>query len=302
MDAITYAVHHNMQTIGNVLESAFRKLSDVGISTAALDSRILMHYALGHDTEYVIKNLHQVLDNLTVSTFEYLVDRRLKFEPIAYITQSKEFYGYEFFVDHNVLIPRPDTEILVDAVLEYLNANQNKPLVKFLLELGVGSGCILSSILLQNVNVRGFGVDISEEALKVANRNIKHHQVESRVQLIQSDLFLNIIEQLEISRFDIIICNPPYISILDKHLMSEETKIFEPHIALFSDSIDGLSFYKRIAMQAKNFLTEQGIIFLEVGFNQSNAVKTIFEFYGFICHKIYKDLHQHTRVISFIVN
>ncbi len=221
----------------------------------------------------------------------FIVARENK-EPIAYITQLQAFWKYEFKVNDAVLIPRSDSETLIEAVL----TNIKNPKDSFkLLDLGVGSGCLTISLMLELVNSTAVGLDISADALIVAKNNIDQYRLQDRITLQKSDWF----EKLSsLDKFDIIISNPPYISITEINVMSEETLIYEPHIALFAED-KGLENYKIIANHAKNFLKINGRIYLEIGFNQAKSVKKIFTDKGYIFVNSYKDLGDIERCLEF---
>ncbi len=276
--------------IKEALIDATSKLQLVAINSASLESRILLQYATGKSIEYLLARFEQELPELEQITFTKLVSRRMVLEPIAYIIGSKEFYGYEFLVDDNVLIPRQDTEILIDAVLN--NCTQKEELQ--ILELGIGSGCIAISLLLKMSNAYLTATDISDKAINMARQNALKHQVSGRLKIINSDWFTN----LEPQKFDIIISNPPYISYDDTANMSIETLKYEPNLALFADD-NGLAFYYIIAQEANNFLKPNGKLFVEIGFNQSDLVGKIFTNYGYNIERIYKDLAGHDRAILF---
>jgi release factor glutamine methyltransferase len=279
----------------NIKESlilAASKLQKIGIISANLEARILMQHATGKSSEYLLARFEEKLSNQQQVIFKQLVDRRILLEPIAYIIGHKEFYGYEFIVDNNVLIARQDTEIVVEAILHEYKMNQELTI----LELGTGSGCIAISLLLAMPNAQAVATDISDEAINVAQQNIIKHQVTNRCKLINSDWF----RDLTIQQFDIIVSNPPYIAESDTANMASETLKYEPHLALFAGD-DGLASYYFITQGARKFLKPQGKLFVEIGFSQAEAVKEIFINNGYKVTKIYQDLAGHNRVISVIL-
>lgn len=270
---------------------ATNKLSNAQINTAILEARILLEHAIGKSLEYILARPEKELTLQEQSTFEQLLTRRLSLEPIAYITGTKEFYGRNFVVSDKVLIPRPDTELLIDVILKEVDNNISVEV----LELATGSGCIATSLLLEMPNISLTATDISNDALMLARQNAINHNVLRRSRIINSDWFKN----LEKHPFDIIVSNPPYISPDDTLNMSIETLQHEPHLALFAEN-NGLASYYIIAKEAKNFLKPQGKLFLEIGYNQANAVAEIFYNSGYVVKKVYKDLAGYDRVLVII--
>ncbi|MDD9335005.1 MAG: peptide chain release factor N(5)-glutamine methyltransferase [Rickettsiaceae bacterium] len=273
----------------NIKESliyATSKLQTVGIKSASLESRILMQHVTGKSIEYLLARSEEELTQQEQIIFEDLVNRRTLLEPIGYIVGYKEFYSYQFIVNDKVLIPRQDTEVLVDAILSDIKINAELAI----LELGTGSGCIALSLLLEMPNSNVTATDISNEAIAIASQNAIKHKVSDRFKIINSNWF----ENLEKQKFDIIVSNPPYISFDDTVYMSPETLKYEPHLALFAED-NGLISYYIIAKEAKGFLKQNGKLFLEIGFNQLAAVTEIFVSYGYTVKQVYKDLEGRDR-------
>lgn len=277
-------------SIKQVLNVAIDKLHKIGISSPQLEARLLLQHAINKPLEYLLINLDERLNKSELVAFEVALERRLKHEPIAYITGVKEFYSREFIVNKHVLIPRSDTELLVDTILQ---CHSHKSGNDIILELGTGSGCISISLLLELLNSKIIATDISFNAIEVAKNNAVKHEVIDRLQIIHSDWF----ENLENQRFDFIVSNPPYISTTEKSAMATETINYEPHLALFAEE-DGLQAYPIIAKNAKKFLKPTGKIILEIGFNQADKVSKIFLDYGYNIDNIHKDLQGHSRVIE----
>ncbi|WP_218460512.1 tRNA (guanosine(46)-N7)-methyltransferase TrmB [Rickettsia sp. TH2014] len=317
-------------SIKQVLSKASDKLNRIGISSSQLEARILLRHVINKPIEYLLINLDEQLNEVEIEAFEKLLERRLKHEPIAYITGVKEFYSRDFIVNKHVLIPRNDTELLVNVMLQRYshspqchshtplchsreNGNPEKTLKQQLdprfrgddikearndkllsiLELGTGSGCIAISILCELPNANVIATDISLDAIEVARNNALKHHITDRIQIIQSNWFENIKDQ----RFDFIVSNPPYISHSEKSEMAIETLNHEPHLALFAEEV-GLQAYRIIAENAKKFLKPNGKLVLEIGFNQAERVSKIFLDYGYNIDNIYQDLQSHHRVIE----
>lgn len=276
-------------SIKQILSNATDKLNKIGISSPQLEARILLQHVINKPIEYLLINLDEQLNEAEIEAFEKLLERRLKHEPIVYITGVKEFYSREFIVNKHVLIPRSDTEVLVDDISE--NCND-----KFLniLELGTGSGCIAISLLCELPNANVIATDISLDAIEIIKSNAAKYEVTDRIQIIHSNWF----ENIETQKFDFIVSNPPYIAHSEKSEMAIETINYEPSIALFAEK-DGLQAYFLIAENAKQFLKPNGKIILEIGFKQEEAVTQIFLDHGYNIESVYKDLQGHSRVILF---
>lgn len=275
--------------IGQSLSFSAKRFKEANLPSAALDGRLLLSYVLSKPVEYLLLNFDRILSPLEQERFLKLVETRSSHKPMAYILGYKEFYGRIFKLNDKVLIPRPDTETLVDAVLTQLTIPDPQ-----ILELGCGSGCLIISLLLEINEAQGVACDIDEDAISIMQENALVHKVDDRLEVTQSNWFNNIKNR----KFDIIVCNPPYISEHEKPLMSQETVLYEPHLALFAID-NGLEAYKIIASQAATYLNYKGELFLEVGFDQMEAVKEIFTSCGFNFKTAHKDLGGHYRVANF---
>ena len=219
---------------------------------------------------------------------EPLLIRLSNFEPLQYITKQAEFYGREFIVSPDTLIPRPETEELVEKIIAFLSEQSSGKV----LEIGVGTGCIIHTLSLESPDFSYQGVDISEGALEVAKKNQEKYKLEN-VSLYLSDVFHEVSPQ----KFIAIISNPPYIDISEKNVMDESVLRFEPEVALFAED-EGLAIYRNIAENLENYLLEEGQAFFEIGFQQGKAVQQLFEYY---CPNrevsIHKDLSGNDRMI-----
>ena len=259
------------------------------IDSATIDARLLIQHALKKSAEYIQLHNDQELTDLELEYFMYLIHERCYFKPIAYIIGQKEFYGRDFVINNHVLIPRADTEVLVEAALTMTGMTNPR-----ILELGVGSGCIIISLLLEIPGAVGFGCDVDQHALAVASNNCSIYKLNDRLQLLLSDWFSNI----QLQKFDIIISNPPYIATNQISLMSQETFLYEPKHALFAED-NGLSAYRQLARNAHNFLNINGVLFLEIGFDQLEIIQEIFDNNIYILSQVYKDINNHSRVLKF---
>ena len=280
-----------MLTIKEVLNRAVHDLQKVSIKSASLDARILLQFILDKPHEYLVLNKQQILAPEIIDQFNSLLVRRINFQPIAYIIGVKEFYGREFLVNKDVLIPRSDTEILIDVVK---NQTSNIEPLK-ILDLGSGSGCIIITLMLELNHASGIAVDISDDALKLLKKNVIKYGLENRLDLIQSNWFDNLNNN---EKFDLIISNPPYIDQNEINLISREVLRYEPNVALFAEE-HGLANYYIIALNARKYLQCDGKIFVEIGFNQVAKVKSIFEKNKYIHLGTYQDISGNDRVMVF---
>ena len=286
-----------------ILNDGIYVLKEKNIDDCNLKARILLSFLLGKPKEYLIINDNKELEVEKQVEYYSLLDRLISGEPLQYITNNQEFMGLDFFVNEKVLIPQPDTEILVEAVMKYLNNNcgkeicelfENYPQEKLnnpkVLDLCTGSGAIAISVAkkIQSDNIEVFASDISKDVLEVAKINCEKNDV--KVNFIQSDLFENINE-----KFDIIVSNPPYIETDVIPELSKDVQN-EPHLALDGGE-DGLDFYRKIAKETGKYLNKNGMLFLEIGYNQKDSVQEILEnnnFKNIIC---LQDFSGNDRVI-----
>jgi release factor glutamine methyltransferase len=252
----------------------------------------LLTHALSVSKEQIIFNPNLELDQNQQQQFFSLIERRSRREPVSQIIGKREFFGQDFLVTHNVLDPRPDSESLVELVLKkFPNKNQKLEI----LEIGTGSGCLIITLLLLYKSARGNGVDISSAALEICKKNSTTHQINDRLDLQESDLFLSLNKN---KKFDLIISNPPYIASQEIENLEVEVKKFEPRIAL-DGGLDGLNFYRRIAVKAQDFLLENGRIILEIGFGQKDEIVKIFTENNFVFEELKHDLAGVERALSF---
>jgi release factor glutamine methyltransferase len=275
-------------TVGTLVKRATEILRERGIKTARLDAELLLAHSLGFSNRVKLyTEFDRPLTEEEVESYRRLIVRRAKGEPVAYITGRKEFYGFTFRVEKGVLIPRPETELLVDVVLDYLKGKEGKTIV----DVGTGCGCIIITLckLLKNKH-RYIGTDISAIAIKVAEKNRRIHGCRE-VEFVKTDLLKNIK-----SPVSVVVSNPPYVPVGDERL-EESVRRFEPAIALFGGK-DGLEIIRRLIPQAYEKLEVGGLIALEVGEGQAGAVKKLLEISGFKNVKFHKDIAGVERVVS----
>ena len=272
-------------TVKDIIIKTTAVLKDAGIESASLDCRLLLCKFLGVDKVYLITNSDREIDDL--SEFDALVKRRLNHEPMQYILNHAEFMGLDFYVDENVLIPRPDTEILVEKVISHFGETSFE-----FLDIGTGSGCIPISILANCKNARGISADISEKAIDVAKKNAESNKVTERLDFINIDILNDFPER----KFDCIVSNPPYIESEVVETLMPDVREFEPHLAL-DGGADGLTFYRRIADKGYDSLKDGGLLAFEIGYNQGESVSRIMNEKGYRNTEVIKDIAGNDRVV-----
>lgn len=281
--------------IENALKEAIEILQKNSVASAILDARILIQHVTSLSREDIVfKAPHIDLSKNLQKNYFDLINQRAKKIPLTHLTNNREFFANNFYVDENVLDPRPDSEALVEMVMEKFNKFSSLNIC----EIGCGSGCLIISLLKHFENWLGLALDISNKALLIAEKNAKLNQVLTRINFKQSDLFKNLSND---QIFDIIISNPPYIPTNDIENLQDEVRLYEPRIAL-DGGLDGLDFYHKIAEQSQKFLKNNGDIFLEIGYNQHQDVINIFEKNNFKFINFKKDLSGIIRILQFQKN
>tara|TARA_B100001741_G_C16524041_1_gene586171 strand:+ start:190 stop:1032 length:843 start_codon:yes stop_codon:yes gene_type:complete len=273
--------------IKNLLNESSKKLDFLSNTLAKLDSEILLSKVMKKDRKYLILNPKKKINDKNSKLFHHLIERRKKGEPIAYIIKKKEFWKHDFYVDNNVLIPRPDTELIVEEVLK-LYTIKHKLCV---LDIGTGSGCILLSILGERKNFFGVGIDISKKAVNVARFNAKIHHLENRTKFYKSD-----VDKFLLGKYDLIISNPPYIKKQDFKYLERDVVGYEPKLALDGGQ-DGYSKITKVISRASVLLKKNGKFILEIGFDQKNKVINILKSNKFYINKALKDYAKNDRCI-----
>lgn len=257
-----------MAEIRAILNEAAAVLEKAGVAEPQLEARSLLGFAIGADRTYLITNPHAEIAPEKVVHFKELLARRASREPFQHITGVQEFFGLDFRVSPDVLIPRPETEILVEAAMGFL-AEKESPCFA---EVGIGSGCISISILHRISSAAAVGLEISEGAIDIASENAMRHGVLSRLELHQSDVF----SALTHGKFDLIVSNPPYIAVEEFPTLQPEVRDFDPKQAL-TDGGDGLAIIRKITAEASGFLKPDGALLMEIGFGQSAAVAAMLD-------------------------
>ena len=257
------------------------------IKSYNLDSEVLLSNILKKDRSYLLLGMDKKINKKQIKAFFEYINRRKKNEPVAYITGFKEFWKNNFKVSNDVLIPRPDTEILVEQVLNEIH-NSSK---KYVLDIGTGSGCIILSVLKERKKCTGVGIDISKNAIKIAKYNAKIQHITNRVKFFNSD-----IDNFCLGKYDFILSNPPYIKLNEIGDLDEDVRNHEPKLAL-NGGIDGYSKIKLVIKKSSKLIKKRGKLFLEVGFNQTLKTLEILNKNGFYNNRVIKDLAKKNRCI-----
>ena len=270
-----------MTTIGEILYSN-------GDSISVFEKKLLLSHVLGLSNEKLNLTQSEKVGEKDIKNFEQLINRRKNSEPIAYLTNKKSFWKNDFYVDQSVLIPRSDSELLIESVIEYfpdLTQTYN------FLDLGSGSGCLIISLLNEYLLSSGIGVEIDKEAIKVSEKNKEFLLNKDRLKFLERDF-----SNYDTSSFDIIISNPPYIPFEEKKDIMKEVRNYEPSKALFADE-KGLYFYRKIIENLSKHLKRKQFLFLEVGINQPDGVVKILKNNNFNVVSIKKDISNIPRCI-----
>ncbi|MEW9918735.1 peptide chain release factor N(5)-glutamine methyltransferase [Marimonas sp. MJW-29] len=272
-----------MSTAGEAMAAAAARLRAAGVPDPARDARLLLAHAASVDAARVTLIAPEEIAPEIAERFEHLIALRAVRVPVSQLVGSRAFYGRDFKISRHVLDPRPETETLVELAL-------SQPF-NTVLDLGTGSGCILVTLLAERPDARGTGVDLSEDACLQASANAVHLGVGGRAEILQSDWF----ERVE-GRFDLILSNPPYLAQSEMADVAPELRDHEPHMAL-TDGFDGLSAYRIIASEAQGYLTAQGRVLVEIGWQQGEAVCGIFRAAGWASVELAHDLDGRARVV-----
>lgn len=272
------------ETVKQALEKAVEILGDREHTSPLLDARLLLSYVLEVDKSYLYLNLDSEIPGDRLKRFYQLVEERAKGYPLQYIIGSQEFMGLEFHVEEGVLVPRPDTEILVERIIELVKSGKTGPRPK-ILEIGTGSGAIAVSLVYYIEGAEVYSVDIDETPVRVASENARRHGVESRAHFLHGSLF-EPLEQLGYMEYDIIVSNPPYIKSDEIERLQLEVSVFEPRLALDGGD-DGLVFYREIAGGGLRYLKSGGMLAFEIGHDQKESLIGIMD-------KDYRDIETLT--------
>ncbi len=269
------------------IKKGFLFLKKKDVISAQLDAELLLSKVIRKDKKYLVLNNNEILNQKKIDNYNYLLKSRSLGKPIAYLLNKKDFWKNEFYVTSDVLVPRPDTEIVVEEILS-MTKFKNK--INFL-DIGAGSGCIILSILKEKNKFNGVALDISNKSLEICRINAKILNVSNRIKFFKSD-----IDNFNYGKYDLIVSNPPYIKSLDLKYLEKDVKVFEPKLAL-NGGIDGLSVIKKVINKTARLIKRNGLFVLEIAFNQKHKVVKLLIERGFYINKIVKDYANNDRCI-----
>ncbi len=283
-------------TLGDCIQLAIEKIANSGSLSPEFDVELLTEFVFGYDRTKQIVLRDQTIPEIKSQVFWQVIERRCAGEPVAYIIGEQEFWSLPFQVNKHTLVPRADTETLVEVVIKRIGVKKKNTTF---LDIGTGSGCILLSLLHENLSAKGIGCDISTEALKVARQNAQSLNLLERVQFLEVDVLndnaATVLE--EHGPFECIVSNPPYIPDDDIHELMHDVKDYEPVTALKGGQ-DGLLFYRRIVSTVGSFLRDGGLLAFEVGIDQADAVASLMDAVNFKQVEKFNDLAGIPRVVS----
>jgi release factor glutamine methyltransferase len=279
------------QTVEQVMQQGKNLLRRHEVVQGVLDAELLLMHVLSFSRVQLFSRSKDEISKEDIDFYEQLLHKRVQGVPLQYLTHSQEFMSLPFYVDERVLIPRGDTELLVETVLDY----GQKENMQVLMDIGTGSGCIPISLTYYMPSLRMIGVDISDQALEVARSNAAKNRMNEKIAWMSSDLFAAI--PLEcIGLLDGIISNPPYIPTKEIDTLMKEVREYEPFNAL-DGGADGLDFYRKLAKEGKRYIRNDGFLFLEIGYNQGETVKQLLKEHGYRDIHVRKDLESRDRVV-----
>ena len=257
------------------------------IPNPTLDAEILMAKTINKDRNYILLNSNYFVNKNDLNNFYKLIHQRSLGNPVAYLTKKKSFWNSEFFITKDTLIPRPDTELIVENILS-LTKQKSKLNI---LDIGVGSGCIIISILKERKNFRGTGIDLSKKCLIISKKNAIANKVSSRLKLYKSD-----VDKFNLGKYDLIVSNPPYIKTCRLKYLEKDVAEFEPRLAL-DGGLDGLSEIRKVIKKSSELIKKNGKFILEIGFDQKNKVINLLKKKGFYIDSTQKDIANNDRCI-----
>jgi len=282
-------------TIQKLLNWITEYFTDKGIDSPRLSAELLLSHILAMKRIELYTQFDKPVEKQQLHRLHDLVKRAAQNEPIAYLTGKTEFYSLEINVAPDCMVPRPETELLVERAVEFL---RTRPGPQFVCDLCTGSGCIAVAIAKSFPDARIIATDISAAALDVAAANIEMYQLKNRIKLLQGDLFDPLVPHLDVEKFDLLVCNPPYVSAPEFEALDKNVKDYEPKLALFA-GIDGLDIYRRLCKKADRFLMPDAALMLEIGCAQGPAVTELLQQTGAFAEiKIEKDSHNNDRILT----
>jgi release factor glutamine methyltransferase len=282
-------------TINKLLNWVTQYLSDRGIESPRLSAELLLSFVLGLKRIELYTHHDMQVAKPELDKLHALVKRACQHEPIAYLVGKTEFYSMEMDVTRDCLIPRPETELLVQRAIEFLRTREG---IQSVCDLCTGCGCIAAAIAKNFPNAQIIATDISDPALAIAAQNIEKHHLQERIKLLSGDLFDPIIPHLDAGKFDLVVCNPPYVSAMEYEKLDKNVRDYEPRLALYAGE-DGLDIYRRIVEKIDAFLKPGAVLMLEIGYAQGQVVRDMLDKIGIFNEIIIeKDFHDNDRIVT----
>jgi release factor glutamine methyltransferase len=292
---LLYNLFVDTWTIQRLLNWITEYLTDKGVDSPRLSAELLLSHVTGLKRIELYTHFDKPVVGQQLEELRALVKRAGLHEPVAYLVGKTEFYSLELNVSSDCMIPRPETELLVQRAIEFLRTRIS---TQYVCDLCTGSGCIAVAIAKNFLDVHIIATDICDAALSVAAKNVEKYQLNERIKLLCGDLFEPIIGQLDVEQFDLIVCNPPYVSSSEYEKLEKNVKDYEPKKALFAGE-NGLDVYNRIIKEADRFLSPGAALMLEIGYAQGPVVRELLEQTGAFAEiKIEKDFHNNDRIVT----
>ena len=278
-----------------LLSWAAEYLADRGIDSSRLCAEFLLAHIVGLNRIDLYTHFDRPVSEQEFKNLQDLSRRAGQNEPVAYLLGKTEFYSLDFHITPACMIPRPETELLVERAIEFL---RTRTATQYVCDLCTGCGCIAVAIARNVTNAKIIATDISDAALNVAAKNVEKYKLQDRIKLLCGYLYEPLVPQLDAEKFDLIVCNPPYVSTAEYEALESNVKDYEPKLALFAGE-KGLDIYRRIIDKAEQFMKAKAAMMLEIGFAQGEAVRKLLEQTGAFGEiKIEKDLHDNDRIVT----
>jgi release factor glutamine methyltransferase len=282
---------YTITSIAEALVDGANRLRKAGVPEARREAGSLLAHVINRDRTYLISHGDDPVTPDELDKFSHVIEERAQGKPLQYITGHQEFFGLDFEVSTEVLIPRPETELLIETALDLVKAEKSLSIC----DLGTGSGCIVVTLALFLPQSRGAAIDISPAALEVAKRNAERHGVSERIDFVVSDCFSEL--NLEEKMFDLIVSNPPYVAEKAFEGLQREVRDFEPRVALLA-GVDGLDVLRRLVKEGKDYLKTGGHLLLEIGFDQNEAVRNLIDNNTWRLLDVHRDLQGIPRTVA----